>query len=122
MARLFRDLGWPETPESDEHHRTFQCTNGCVIGLYAATNYEPHFGPPADGFRAFTLCVNVASFEECEQIHETLKGIDGVELLSEPERAFWGGGFDWRDPEGNVWDVAWAKGTTLDERGGLTWP
>jgi hypothetical protein len=33
MARLFRDLGWPETPESDENHRTFQCTNGVVIGL-----------------------------------------------------------------------------------------
>jgi uncharacterized glyoxalase superfamily protein PhnB len=45
-----------------------------------------------------------------------------VELLGEPLEAFWGGGFSWRDPEGNVWDVAWAKGTTLDERGGLTFP
>ena len=37
MTRLFRDLGWPETPGSDEHHRTFECTNGCVIGLYDAS-------------------------------------------------------------------------------------
>jgi uncharacterized protein len=122
MARLFRDLGWPETPGSDEQHRTFQCTNGVVIGLYAVANYEPGFGPPADGFRGFTLAVNLESWEECKQVYETLRSVDGVELLSEPTEAFWGGGFDWKDPEGNVWDVAWAKGTTLDERGGLTFP
>jgi hypothetical protein len=122
MARLFRELGWPETPGSDEHHRTFQCTNGVVIGLYAAKHYEPHFGPPAEGFRAFVLSVNVASFDECKQVYETLKAVDGVELLSEPEEAFWGGGFAWRDPEGNDWDVAWAKEATIDDRGGVHFP
>ena len=122
MARLFRDLGWPETPESDEHHRTFQCTNGVVFGLYAASNYEPAFGPPADGFRGFTISVNLASFEETLAVYETLKTVDGVELLDEPAEAFWGGGFSWRDPEGNIWDVAWAKGTRLDDRGGLSFP
>lgn len=122
MAGLFRELGWPETPESDENHRTFQCTNGVVIGLYAAAHYEPHFGPPASGFRAFTLCVNLESFDECRQVYETMQQIDGVELLEAPTEAFWGGGFNWRDPEGNVWDVAWAKGTTFDERGGVSFP
>jgi uncharacterized glyoxalase superfamily protein PhnB len=122
MTALFRELGWPETPESDENHRTFQCTNGCVIALYAAKHYEPHFGPPADGFRGFTLCVNLESFEETRQVYETLRGIEGVELLEEPSEAFWGGGFAWRDPEGNVWDVAYAKGTTVDDRGGVWFP
>ena len=122
MARLFRDLGWPETPESDERHRTFQCTNGVVIALYAAKHYEPAFGPLADGFRAFTLCVNLESFEETQAVYETLRTIDGVELLEEPTEAFWGGGFSWRDPEGNIWDVAWAKGTSFDERGGVRFP
>ena len=122
MSQLFRDLGWPETPESDEKHRTFQCTNGCVIGLYAASNYEPHFGPPADSFRGFTLCVNLESFAETQAVYETLKGVPGVELLEEPSEAFWGGGFSWRDPEGNIWDVAWAKGASLDDRGGVTFP
>jgi uncharacterized glyoxalase superfamily protein PhnB len=122
MARLFRVLGWPETPESDERHRTFQCTNGVVIALYAAVNYEPDFGPPADGFRAFTIGVNLESFEETKAVYETLRDVDGVELFGEPEEAFWGGGFSWRDPEGNIWDVAWAKGTTFDDRGGLIFP
>ena len=48
--------------------------------------------------------------------------VDGVELLDEPTETFWGGGFSWRDPEGNIWDVAWAKGTTFDERGGVSFP
>ena len=122
MTRFFRDLGWPETPESDEHHRTFQCTNGCVIALFAATNYEPHFGPVADGFRGVVLSVNVESFDEVRQIHDSLAEVDGAEILDEPAEAFLGGGFSWRDPEGNLWDVAWAKGTTFDDRGGVRFP
>jgi uncharacterized glyoxalase superfamily protein PhnB len=122
MAQLFRDLGWPETPESGEHHRTFQCTNGVVIACYAAKNYEPELGPPADGFRGFTIAVNLESLDEVKAVYATLEGIDGVELLGEPEEAFWGGGFAWRDPEGNIWDVAWAKGATFTETGGLRFP
>jgi len=122
MARFFRDLGWPETPASDEHHRTFQCTNGCVIGLYAAKHYEPHFGPRATGFRGTILSVNVGSFDEVEAAHAFLSGIEGAEVLEEPIEASWGGGFAWRDPEGNDWDVAWARDATFDERGGVLFP
>ena len=122
MTRLFRDLGWPETPGSDDDHRTFQCTNGCAIAIYGAKHYEPHFGPPAEGFRGFSLCVNLASFAETQAVYETLRRIDDVELLEEPFEASWGGGFSWRDPEGNVWDVAWARGSTIDDRGGLIFP
>jgi uncharacterized glyoxalase superfamily protein PhnB len=122
MTRLFRALGWPETHESDEHHRTFQCTNGVVLALYAAKHYEPVFGPPVEGFRGFTIAINLESLAETKAVYETLRGLEDVELLGEPEEAFWGGGFSWRDPEGNIWDVAWAKGTTIDERGGLTFP
>jgi hypothetical protein len=45
-----------------------------------------------------------------------------VELLEEPPEASWGGGFSWREPEGNVRDGVWAEGTAIDERGGLTFP
>ena len=122
MTALFRALGWSETPESDEHHRTFQCTNGVVIALYGANNYEADFGAPVDGFRGITISVNLASFDEVRSVYETLVGVPDVELLDEPTEMFWGGGFSWRDPEGNIWDVAWAKGTTIDERGGIEFP
>jgi hypothetical protein len=111
-----------ETPESDEHHRTFQLTNGVVLGLYDAKNYEPAFGPPSGDFRGFTLCVSLSSFEECVAVYESMLGVDGVDLLEEPSEAFLGGGFSWRDPEGNIWDVAWAKGSEVDDRGGVTFP
>jgi hypothetical protein len=52
-------------------------------------------------------------------VFETLKRVEGVEIVSEPEEAFWGGGFAWRDPEGNIWDVAWARDATFDDRGGV---
>jgi len=122
MAQFFRDLGWPETPASDEHHRTFQCTNGNVIGLYAAGHYEPHFGPLTEGFRGFVLSINVASMDEVRAIYESMQAVDGAELLEEPAEAFWGGGFSWRDPEGNLWDVAYAKDATFDDRGGVFFP
>jgi hypothetical protein len=122
MAALFRHLGWPETPASDEHHRTFQCTNGVVIGLYDAKHYEASLGPIPEGFRGFTLCVNMPSFAECVSVYRSLELIEDVDLLEEPVEAPWGGGFSWKDPEGNIWDVAWAKESSLDERGGVTFP
>jgi hypothetical protein len=60
--------------------------------------------------------------DECRAVYDALRGIDGVELLEEPAEAFWGGGFSWRDPEGNIWDVAWARDARLDERGGVFFP
>jgi hypothetical protein len=60
--------------------------------------------------------------DEVRSAYEAMKAIDGVELLGEPTEAAWGGGFAWRDPEGNLWDVAWAKGTTFDDRGGVFFP
>jgi uncharacterized glyoxalase superfamily protein PhnB len=122
MTALLRALGWPETAESDGHHRTFQMTNGVVIALYAASNYEKDFGSPSDGFRGLTLSVNLDSYEEVQASYRAISDINDVELLSEPTEAFWGGGFSWRDPEGNIWDVAWAKGTTFDDRGGVFFP
>jgi uncharacterized glyoxalase superfamily protein PhnB len=122
MADIFRTLGWPEAPSSEPVHRVFQLTNGVAIGLYAAKSYEPDFGPPADGFRAFTLCVNLAALDEVRSAPETLPNVPAVALLGEPAEAFWGGGFSGRDPEGNIWDVAWAEGSAIDDRGGLTFP
>ena len=76
MAVFLRALGWPEAPESDEHHRVFQCTNGVVFGLYAAKNYEPNFGPRADGFRGFTIGVNLATPEEMNAVHARLSDVE----------------------------------------------
>ena len=122
MTGFLRALGWPEAPGSEPAHRVFQCTNGLVVALYAASSYEPHFGPAPEGFRGFTLGVNVDSPEEVDAIHARLQSIEGAELLEEPFDSRHGfRGFSFRDPEGNVWDVAWKRGSTVSADGDLTW-
>jgi predicted lactoylglutathione lyase len=122
MADFLRALGWTEDSESEPVHRLFQGTNGVVVALYAASNYEPHFGPRADGFRGFTLGLNVGSPEEVDRMHELLRSIPGVEVLEEPFDSPHGfRGFSSRDPEGNIWDVAWKRGSTVTPDGDLTW-
>jgi len=122
MAELLRALGWPESPESEPSHRLFQCTNGVVIALYGAANYEPHFGPVPDGFRAFTLGVNLASPDEIDAAYAALQAMEDVELLEEPFDSPHGfRGFSFRDPEGNVWDVAWKRGSQVAPDGSPTW-
>jgi uncharacterized glyoxalase superfamily protein PhnB len=122
MADFLRALGWPESPGSEPVHRVFQGTNGVVVALYAAGNYEPHFGTVPDGFRAFTLGVNLASPEEVDAAYAQLQAIDGAELLEEPFDSPHGfRGFSFRDPEGNIWDVAWKRGSQVNADGDLTW-
>lgn len=123
MHRFVTDLGWPEAPSSDEHHRVFQLENGVVLALYDSANYEVALGPLTDGFRGFTLAINVASRPELEAIHTALEQISGVtDLEAIVDSAHGFSGFSFRDPEGNAWDVAWAHGSRVDERGHLLWP
>jgi predicted lactoylglutathione lyase len=120
MADFFRALGWPESPASEPVHRVFQLPNGVVLALYGADNYEPHYGPVADGFRGFTLAVNVGTREEVEAAHAALSSVEGVaELadLSDSPHGFTG--FSFRDPEGNIWDVVWKHGSVVDGQGHL---
>jgi len=122
MTRFLRSFGWPEAPSSDEHHRVFQLSNGVVLALYAASNYEPAYGPVADGFRGFTLAINLGSRDEVVAVREALAGVGGIADLEDVVDSPHGfSGFSFRDPEGNIWDVAWAPDTRVDEDGRLTW-
>jgi uncharacterized glyoxalase superfamily protein PhnB len=122
MAEFVRALGWVESAESEPAHRLFQGTNGIVVALYGAHNYEQHFGPRAAGFRGFTLGLNLASAEEVDRVYELLRRVEGAELLEEPFDSPHGfRGFSLRDPEGNIWDVAWKHGSTVTPDGDLTW-
>jgi uncharacterized glyoxalase superfamily protein PhnB len=51
-----------------------------------------------------------------------LQRAEGAELLEEPFDSPHGfRGFSFRDPEGNIWDVAWKRGSTVTPAGDLTW-
>lgn len=122
MTAFVRALGWPEAPSSEPAHRVFQLPHGLVLALYGAEHYERDYGARAEGFRGITLGINLGSREEVLAAHETLRGVDGVRDLDDPVDSPHGfTGFSFRDPEGNVWDVAWKRGSRVDERGRLTW-
>jgi uncharacterized protein len=116
MAEFFRALGWPESPASEPAHRVFQLPNGVVLALFGAENY----GEVAEGFRGFTLGVNVGSREEVEAAYAAVSAVEGAHDLDEPrdsEHGFTGFGFS--DPEGNIWEVVWKHGSVVDDAGHL---
>ena len=108
--------------DSSMYSAPIESRKGTTLALYGASNYEPHFGPRTDGFRGFTLGLNLASPEEVDDVYESLQQVEGAELLEEPTDSPHGfRGFSFRDPEGNIWDVAWKRGSTVTLTGDLTW-
>jgi predicted lactoylglutathione lyase len=123
MAAFMTALGWPEAPSSEPAHRVFQLSNGVCIALYGAHHYERDHGALAEGFRGFTLGINVGSRAEVVRIREALVAIAGIGHVDEVFDSPHGfSGFSFRDPEGNIWDVAWADGSVVTPDGDLTWP
>ncbi len=124
MQRFYRQFGWPASKFSDDTFMAFQC-GGAVLGLYGAENYAKTHGPlpPAGTFRGFVVAINCRDAAEVDRIHGTLRGFQDVTLHGEPQDMSFGGrSFEWSDPEGNVWEVTWAEGTSFDDREGLIFP
>jgi catechol 2,3-dioxygenase-like lactoylglutathione lyase family enzyme len=122
MAAFYRQFGWPEAPTSVPEHVVFQCANGVVLGLFSETMFE-RFGRVAEGLRGFSLSINCEDAQAVFRAHEQLRELDEVADLDEqPEQSGWGCGFSFRDPEGNLWDVAFKYGSDFDHRGGFIYP
>jgi catechol 2,3-dioxygenase-like lactoylglutathione lyase family enzyme len=124
MTRFYRQFGWPESKFSDKSFVAFQ-TNGAVLGLFPATNYQKEFGaPPAPGvFKGFVLAINLEDAARVDGAYETMRRFDGIRIMAEPKDLSFGGrGFEFLDPEGNAWEVVWAEDTSFDERGRLIFP
>jgi catechol 2,3-dioxygenase-like lactoylglutathione lyase family enzyme len=118
MSAFYRQFGWPEAPSSVPEHVVFQCANGVVLGLFSETTFDQQFGPVADGFRGFSLSIHCEDAQDVFRAHEQIRSYDDVaELDEKPEESGWGCGFSFRDPEGNVWDVAFKYGSNFDDRG-----
>jgi catechol 2,3-dioxygenase-like lactoylglutathione lyase family enzyme len=123
MAAFYRQFGWPEAPTSVPEHVVFQCANGVVLGLHSDTMFERRFGGVAEGFRGFALSINCEDAQAVFQAHAQLREFDDVADLDEqPDQSGWGCGFSFRDPEGNVWEVAFKYGSEFDHRGGFIYP
>lgn len=124
MKRFYDRFGWPPSKHNDDTFAAYQ-TGGAILGLFGAENYARTHGPlPAAGtFRGVVLAINCRDAAEVDRVHGELGRIDGVRLHGDPaDLPFGGRGFEWSDPEGNVWEVVWAEGTSFGEREALIFP
>jgi predicted lactoylglutathione lyase len=121
MAAFYRQFGWPEAPTSVPEHVVFQCRNGVVLGLFAEHAFAV-YGEPGAGFRGVSIGVQCSDAEEVDRAHEEVAGFDDVEELEDVQRSGFGCGFRFRDPETNVWEIAWKAGGSFDDRGGFHYP
>ena len=118
QAAFLKALGWRHSPKHGE--AWYQC-GGMILFLYPRTELAEDAGVSAagDGFPGFTLAHNVRSKAEVDVTLAEAKAA-GAEIVKPAQDAFWGGysGY-FRDPDGNLWEVAWNPHLTMDEAGAV---
>jgi predicted lactoylglutathione lyase len=116
---FYESLGW-ERANSLPSISLFQMS-GVVFGLYQWDALADDAKVPAagSGFRGVTLAMNYASADEVDAVYAEWLAA-GATSMVEPHTAFWGGYSSYvADPDGHLWEIAHAPGTTFDEAGRL---
>ena len=123
-VRFYRGLGWEQRGDVSEGITWFK-TSGTWIGLfgYDALAEDAALEPVAHGdlpdYRGISLAINLNSVVEVDlafaQVHEA-----GGRIVKPAEPTPWGGysGY-FTDPDGHLWEIAYAPGFVLDEQGRL---
>ena len=124
VRSFYEALGWRSRSVGDEFAR-FEI-GGAVLALYSldALAEEANMSPPAgtERFAGFTCAIVVQNEAMVDAAIDKVREA-GSRILAEPVAREWGGRSGYfADPEGNVWEIAWLPGSTLDDRGGLIWP
>lgn len=113
-------FGWNPAKGSSEQIVFFN-HGGIVLGLYPFDLLAEDAGIPSErsGFSGVTLAINTTSREELEEFHQKAI-VAGAKSLVEPRDTFWGG-YDsyFADPDGHIWEIAWAPFWEFDEQGSL---
>ena len=123
MRAFYEGLGWRNMNPGLPDFASFD-TGGAILALYPHDLLAHDARVPGDerpSFRGVALAMNVERRELVDAVIDELRAA-GARITKEPEDAEWGGrSAYWADPEGNAWEVAWAPGTSFDERGALVW-
>lgn len=113
MKAFYEGLGWTQVYDGDTDFAHFE-TSGARVCLYPLDELyadakldDPK--PPA----GIALALNVAEKHEVDEVWRAWVDA-GATPLKEPEDAFWGGRSSYvADPEGTMWEIAWAPGFTV---------
>ena len=115
-------LGFPTTRKPEDGIIFFQ-TGGVCLALYPvdalAEDVSPYFPKERTRFRGVTLAHNTRSKEEVDQILQ--RAVEAGAKLEKPAAdTFWGGysGY-FSDPDGYLWEVAFADSWEFHPDGSL---
>ena len=121
-ARFYADLGWEQRGDLADGIVWFK-TSGSWVGLFGhdalAEDARLEAVPVEDlpAFRGVTLALNLASEAAVDRAFARVQEIGG-RVVKPAERVFWGGysGY-FADPDGHLWEIAYAPMTPPDEHG-----
>ena len=103
---FYRELGWVESPQSDEDVAFFQA-GGIVFALWSrASLADDSAVEDTGGWGGVTLAYNTSSPEEVDEVIEEARKA-GATIGREPAKTFWGGYSGvFIDPDGHPWETA----------------
>ncbi|MDQ3616633.1 MAG: VOC family protein [Actinomycetota bacterium] len=119
---FYRSLGWEQRGDPAEGILWFR-TSGTWLGLYGYEPLADDVGLPAGSaadlpaYRGITLALNFGSEAEVDAAFEQVADV-GADIVKPPTRADWGGysGY-FADPDGNLWEIAFAPSFPVDPNG-----
>lgn len=123
-AAFYRRLGWEQRGDESAGITWFR-TAGTWIGLFGHDALAEDVGvpsTPAPEYRGVTLALNFADESEVDAaLRDALHA--GARLVKAPTRADWGGysGY-FADPDGHLWEVAYAPMMPAREDGTIEIP
>ena len=120
-VRFYEALGWPCSPDSDPKMCTFMVTDNIALGLVeydflAKDALLPT--EPMHRYNGFTMAINGKSAEEVDALFD--RAIEAGGTCQQNPQWKDCGGYDgysgyFLDPDGYVWEVAYAPFLRLDE-------
>ncbi len=108
-------------PLNDSKDIVFFKLNGFILSLFPAGELAKDASVPGDrsGFKGFTLSINLNSEEEVNDAFRELRS-KGVNIIKEPQKAFWGGYSGYiEDIEHNLWELAYNPFLVLNKDGSV---
>ncbi len=122
--RFYRDgLGWKLSSASDDNFALFSM-RGVAFALYPRDKLAEDATVPnnGNGFSGVTLGYNAKSQDEVDTVLGQVRGL-GATIVKQAQKTFWGGysGY-FADPDGYLWEVAWAPGFEFDASDNLKLP
>ena len=118
-----KGLGWKASPAS-QGDIVFFPLGAVILALYPRDLLaeDAQVDKKGSGFRAVTLIHNVRAKEDVARALQKAEAA-GAKILKPAQDVFWGGHSGYfADPDGHLWEVAWAPQFELDESGALRLP